>query len=242
MSVGLFSMQPGQRRPGCRTQYRSCAGDGSPGSPPGTPPPTAPPADAPSSPRVIGVDMSRPYGNPGLQHRLRHAARLVPVPARSGRQPGGETPYRGTGRARWCSPGHGRRDWDRRRYPMATRVAVQDVGHRSARSSGVPQGWRTWLILVGHRQASDSGRGIRPGALTMCRDLIINAGAGMKWVHIWVRAVGGSAVLALALSGTAGCGGSTTTGRGVLGVPLRAAAVRGGPGHRRRHRASCLLG
>jgi hypothetical protein len=46
----------------------------------------------------------------------------------------------------------------------------------------------------------------------MCRDLIINAGAGMKLVHVWVRAIGGSAVLALALSGATGCTGSTATG------------------------------
>ena len=34
----------------------------------------------------------------------------------------------------------------------------------------------------------------------------------MKRVDMWIRAVGGAAVLALALGGTAGCGGSATTG------------------------------
>jgi hypothetical protein len=42
----------------------------------------------------------------------------------------------------------------------------------------------------------------------MCRDLIIEAGAGMTRMNIWMRA----AVLALALAGTAGCGASAPTG------------------------------
>jgi hypothetical protein len=65
----------------------------------------------------------------------------------------------------------------------------------------------------------------------------------MKRVHRWVRAVGASAVLALAFSGTAGCAGSTTTasapgdtaastGAGVVSkaAPATApAAATGGP-------------
>ncbi|MFG1955919.1 hypothetical protein [Micromonospora sp. NPDC048830] len=35
----------------------------------------------------------------------------------------------------------------------------------------------------------------------------------MKRVDMWIRAVGGAAVLALALGGAAGCGGSATTGK-----------------------------
>src|SRR5262245_65549353 len=34
----------------------------------------------------------------------------------------------------------------------------------------------------------------------------------MRRVNIWMRAAGGTAVLALALAGTAGCQGSTSTG------------------------------
>jgi hypothetical protein len=40
--------------------------------------------------------------------------------------------------------------------------------------------------------------------------MAIDVGAGMKRVHMWIRAVGASAVLVLAVSGTTGCRGSTT--------------------------------
>lgn len=39
----------------------------------------------------------------------------------------------------------------------------------------------------------------------------------MKCINVWIRAVGGTVVLALALTGVAGCGGSATTGDAATG-------------------------